>query len=159
MGDNKLKSGIDNGFSHIDWPSEFTSVNESGEAENASLSAGDSSTSLEFQHFESFLHKFMKVAREFFLPPERIRFALIHERSLLPLLNIEDSGSWLMTVHFAGCLSCLKVIRDSDELRTVLQTQVSPVVEVSCTVIFFRRMRTLFLRFLKLQHFSGHLVK
>ncbi|CAA2963383.1 Hypothetical predicted protein [Olea europaea subsp. europaea] len=130
MGDNKLKSGIDNGFSHIDWPSEFTSVNESGEAENASLSAGDSSTSLEFQHFESFLHKFMKVAREFFLPPERIRFALIHERSLLPLLNIEDSGSWLMTVHFAGCLSCLKVIRDSDELRTVLQTQVSPVVEL-----------------------------
>lgn len=132
MGDDKLKSGIDNGFSQIDWLSEFTSVNESTmrEAENASLSAGVTCTSFEFQHFESFLHKFTKVAQEFFLPPERIRFALIHERSLLPLLNIEDSGSWLTTVRFAGCFSCSKVIRDSDDLRTVLQTQVSPVVEL-----------------------------
>ncbi|KAL2545650.1 hypothetical protein Fot_14883 [Forsythia ovata] len=132
MGDDKLKCSIDNVSSQIDWLSEFTSVNDSAmrEAENTSFGAGFSCTSFEFQHFESFLHRFMKVAREFFLPPERIRFALIHERSLLPLLNIEDSGSWLMTVHFAGCLSCSKVIRDGDDLRTVLKTQVSAVVEL-----------------------------
>ncbi|KAL3830652.1 hypothetical protein ACJIZ3_019454 [Penstemon smallii] len=132
MGDDKLSCGIDNEFSGLSWPSHFTSVNDSfmKEAENLTFEAGASCTLDEFSHFELFLQKVIPVAREFFLPPERHRFALVRERSLLSLLNVEEPGSWSMAVSFAACPSCLKVLREGDDLRTVLQTQVSPVLEL-----------------------------
>ncbi|KAL0420429.1 UNVERIFIED_CONTAM: hypothetical protein Slati_3065800 [Sesamum latifolium] len=99
--DDKLSCGIDSGFSGISWPSQFTSENHSlMEAENSTFSAGDSCTWYEFQQFEVFLQKLITVAREFFLPPERVRFSVVQERSLLSLLDIEEPGSGLMTVIF-----------------------------------------------------------
>ncbi|XP_011075278.1 uncharacterized protein LOC105159789 isoform X2 [Sesamum indicum] len=131
MEDDKLSCGSDSGFSGISWPSQFTSVNHSlVEAENSTFSAGDSCTLYEFQQFEMFLQKLITVAREFFLPPERVKFSVVQERSLLLLLDIEEPGSGLMTVHFPGCPSCSKVLKEVDDLRTVLQAQASPVLEL-----------------------------
>ncbi|KAL7090687.1 hypothetical protein ACP275_12G057200 [Erythranthe tilingii] len=130
--DDKFSCGSDNGFSGIPWSSQFTHVNNSlvKDTENLTFSAGESCTLYEFQQFEAFLPKLIRVAREFFLPPEGRRFAVVRDRSLLPLLNIEEAGSWFMTVHFAGCPSCSQILKEVDDLKTVLQAQASPVLEL-----------------------------
>lgn len=121
---------IDSGFSGFSWLSQFTSVNDSlvKVAENLTFRSGASCSVDEFQHFKLFFQKFIVVAREFFIPHERHRFALVNDKSLLPLLKIEESNSWLTAVYFSGCPSCSKVLREGDELRTVLQYPL-PVVE------------------------------
>ncbi|KAK4403157.1 hypothetical protein Sango_1056400 [Sesamum angolense] len=121
MEDEKLSCGIDSGFSGISWPSQFTSVNHSlAEAENSTFSDGDSCTLYEFQQFEVFLQKLVIVAREFFLPPERVRFSVVQERSLLSLLDIVEPGSGLMTVYFPGCPSCSKLEDDPQGVEATL---------------------------------------
>ncbi|XP_073055778.1 uncharacterized protein [Primulina eburnea] len=129
--DDKLNLGIDSGFSGFSWLSQFTSVNDSlmKEAENFTFRSGASCSEDEFQHFKLFLKKFIVVAREFFIPHERHRFALVNDKSLLPSLKVEESNSWLTAVYFSGCPSCSKVLREGDELRTLLQ-QPLPVVEL-----------------------------
>ncbi|KAK6160520.1 hypothetical protein DH2020_003901 [Rehmannia glutinosa] len=138
MEDDKLSSGNDNGFSGVPWSTQFSPVNDSllKRAENMTFSAGESCDLYEFQQFEGFLQKLITFAREIFLPPERLRFAVVRERSLLPLLKIEDPGSWLMSVHFAGCPSCSRVLKEVGDLRTVLQAQSSPVLEARCCHVF-----------------------
>ncbi|KAL1550561.1 hypothetical protein AAHA92_18507 [Salvia divinorum] len=74
--------------------------------------------------------KFIEVSREFFLPPEKYRYAVIHERSLLPLLNIEEPIFGSVTVQYAGCPSCSQVLKEVDDLKAILQSQPSPVSEV-----------------------------
>ncbi|KAL0336640.1 UNVERIFIED_CONTAM: hypothetical protein Sradi_4875900 [Sesamum radiatum] len=121
MEDDKLSCGIDSGFSGISWLSQFTSVNHSlAEAENSTFSDGDSCTLYEFQQFEVFLQKLIIVAREFFLPPERVRFSVVQERSILSLLDIEEPGSGLMTVYFPGCPSCSKLEDDPQGVEATL---------------------------------------
>ncbi|XP_075082703.1 uncharacterized protein LOC107779487 isoform X2 [Nicotiana tabacum] len=127
-----MDCGVDNRFSDMPWLSEFTSANNSAflAAENMSLNSGASCKIDEFQHFESFLSKFLTVARDLFLPPERLRFGLVLDRALLSSLNIKDSGSWLVTLHFAGCPSCLKVLREGDDLKAFAKIQAWPVAEL-----------------------------
>ncbi|XP_041011142.1 uncharacterized protein LOC121254959 isoform X1 [Juglans microcarpa x Juglans regia] len=129
-GDEKWKCGVQNGFSEVPWLGEFSSRNGSApfeEIENLHSSA--SSCSLEeFQQFDSFFSKFMIVARELFLPPERHRFGLVSERSMLSSLGLEDSDSWFAVLYFAGCPTCLKIIRKADDLNNVLHID-NPVVK------------------------------
>lgn len=133
-----MDCGVDNRFSDMPWLSEFTSANNSAflAAENMSLNSGASCKIDEFQHFESFLPKFLTVARDLFLPPERLRFGLVLDRALLSSLNIKDSGSWLVTLHFAGCPSCLKVLREGDDLKAFAKIQAWPVAEASENLCF-----------------------
>ncbi|XP_019262201.1 PREDICTED: uncharacterized protein LOC109240038 [Nicotiana attenuata] len=127
-----MDCGVDNRFTEMPWLSEFTSANNSAfvAAENMSLNSGASCKIDEFQHFESFLPKFLTVARDLFLPPERLRFGLVLDKALLSSLNIKDSGSWLVTLHFAGCPSCLKVLREGDDLKAFAKIQAWPVAEL-----------------------------
>ncbi|XP_073136142.1 uncharacterized protein [Henckelia pumila] len=129
--DDNLNLGFDSGFSGFSWPSQFTSVNDSLIMETANLTfrSGTSCSVDEFQHFKLFLQKFIAVAKEFFIPHEKHRFALVHDKSLLPLLKVEESNSWSTAVYFSGCPSCSKVLKEGDELRTVLQYPL-PVVEL-----------------------------
>ncbi|KAG6713622.1 hypothetical protein I3842_05G162600 [Carya illinoinensis] len=69
----------------------------------------------------------MIVARELFLPPERHRFGLVSDRSMLSSLGLEDSDSWFAVLYFAGCPTCLKIIRKEDDLNNVLHID-NPVV-------------------------------
>ncbi|XP_059279366.1 uncharacterized protein LOC132033403 isoform X2 [Lycium ferocissimum] len=132
MENAKMDCGGDDLFSDMPWLSEFTSANSNAflAAENMSLNSGASCKIDEFQRFESFLPKFLTVSRDLFLPPERLRFGLVPDRALLSSLNIEDSGSWLVTLHFAGCPSCLKALREGDDLKAFAKIQAWPVAEL-----------------------------
>ncbi|KAJ8544654.1 hypothetical protein K7X08_003317 [Anisodus acutangulus] len=132
MENAKMDCGGDNLFSDMPWLREFTSANSSAflAAENMSLNSGASCKIDEFQRFKSFLPKFLTLSRDLFLPPERLRFGLVPDRALLSSLNIEDSGSWLVTLHFAGCPSCLKILREGDDLKAFAKIQAWPVAEL-----------------------------
>ncbi|GFP83030.1 upf0301 protein ct0663 [Phtheirospermum japonicum] len=134
MEDDNLSCHNNNEFCGVPWPTQFTPFNVSlvKEADNTTLSAGKSCDLYEFQQFKGFLQKMITFAREFFLPSERLRFAVVSERSLLPLLSIEEPGPWSMTVHFAGCSNCSQVLKEIDDLRAVLQARSSPVLEARC---------------------------
>lgn len=133
MQNEKLNCGIENGFNDIPWLGDFSRVNDSDpylETENITPGVKLSCTIEEFKQFDFFLSKFMTVAGEFFLPLERQRFGLVSNRSLLSSLDIGDSGSWFAMVYFAGCPSCSKILKEGDDLRSVLQTQNSLVAEM-----------------------------
>ncbi|KAM3343147.1 hypothetical protein P3S68_028113 [Capsicum galapagoense] len=132
MENAKMDCGVDNLFSGMPWLSEFTSANSSVflAAENMSPNSGPSCKIDEFQRFESFLPKFLTVSRDLFLPPERLRFGLVSDRGLLSSLNVKDSGSWLVTLHFAGCPNCLKVLKEGDDLKAFAKIQAWPVAEL-----------------------------
>ncbi|KAL8534921.1 hypothetical protein ACS0TY_010817 [Phlomoides rotata] len=129
MENNMLSCSNDDVFNRVPLPNQFTAVNNSlaKEAETLTVNAGESCPSYEFQQFEVFFQKLITSAREFFLPPERFRYAMVRDRSLLPLLNIEEPSSWLVTVQFSGCPSCSQILKDVDELRSILLSQPSPV--------------------------------
>lgn len=132
-----MKCSIDNGFDGIPWRAYFSSVNDSAvyeDIENVSPGGVSSCNFEEYQHFESFFSKFMTVAKDFFLPPERHRSALVSERSVLSTLGIQDSGSWLVVLYFAGCPGCLRIINKEDDLNNVLKMDYSIVKEVSLSI-------------------------
>lgn len=134
MENAKMKCSIDDGFDRIPWRADFSSVNESApfeEIENVSPDVTSSCNFEEYQHFDSFFSKFMTVAKDFFLPPERHRSALVSERSILSTLGIQDSGSWLVVLYFAGCPSCFRILNKEDDLNNVLKMDYSIVKEVS----------------------------
>uniref|UniRef100_A0A2N9GKU3 Thioredoxin domain-containing protein n=1 Tax=Fagus sylvatica TaxID=28930 RepID=A0A2N9GKU3_FAGSY len=142
-GDERLKCGVENSFNGVPWLGEFSSANETAgfkEIENVSSGVVSSCNLQEFQQFDSFFSKFMIVAREFFLPPERHRFGLVSERSMLSSLGLENSGSWLAVLHVAACPTCSKILKEEDDLRSVLQMDNSVVMEVMLTSLLFTCM-------------------
>lgn len=98
---------------------------------------GDFCSSEEFHKYETFLVELSVIAKEFFLPPERIRFGLVQERALLSFLGIKYSGPWLAMLHFAGCTSCSKVLGEGDDIRHAIKMQASPVLEACCSIDLF----------------------
>lgn len=127
-----MNCGIDSGSSGNTWPGEFSPINGSDflDSENGVSCSFD-----DFQRFEAFLPKLMTVVKEFFLPPERLRFGLVQERSLLSFLGVQDSDPWLMMLYFAGCPSCSKVLKEGVDIKSALQMQASPVLEVCFAVM------------------------
>ncbi|KAL7163096.1 hypothetical protein ACSBR2_039235 [Camellia fascicularis] len=144
MENEKMTCGVQSGASGLSWLGEFSSVTEIDflVAKNMSPTVGISCSFEQFQRFESFFSKFMTVAREFFLPPERLRFGLVPKRLLLSSLGVGDSGSWFSSLdvgisgswstilYFAGCPSCSKVLGEGDDLKIALQLQSSLLVEL-----------------------------
>ncbi|ESR50760.1 hypothetical protein CICLE_v10030666mg [Citrus x clementina] len=118
-----MKCGIESGFSGIPWIDQFNLVNanDTHETEKAATGIGLSCNFEELERFELFFSKFVNAAREFFLPPERHSFGLVSNRSLLQYLGVEDSESWLAMLKFAGCPSCSKILKEGNDLKSVLQ--------------------------------------
>lgn len=134
MENEKLNCGIENGFSKIPWLGDFSRINDSDpylETDNMTPGVKVPCAIEDFKQFEHFLAKFMKVAGEFFLPLERQRFGLVSNRSLLSSLGIGDSDSWFAMIHFNGCPSCSKVLKEENDLQSALQMRNSLVEEVS----------------------------
>lgn len=134
-----MKCGIDNGFDTVPWFSHFGFVNESAlfdETENLKHGGVSSCSLLDFQQFDSFFTKFMTVAKDFFLPSERHRAGLVSERSILSTLGIQESGSWLAVLYFAGCPSCLRILNKEDDLNNVLKMDNPMLMEVSLFIIY-----------------------
>lgn len=95
------------------------------------------SSSEEFERFHSFYLKFMTVVREFFLPPERNRFGLVSNRSMLSSLGVGDYGPWFAVQYQAGCSSCSNILKEEDDLNYVLQMNNYCVKEVNKTFLSF----------------------
>lgn len=130
----KMSCSADKRFSQFPWLTELTSGNDGNlsEADKIMHTDGFSCTVDELQHLKSFLPKLMKFARDFFLPPERLGFGLVSEKSLLSELDIEVSTApWLMKLYSAGCPTCSKVLTEVDDLKVILQTQESVVTELT----------------------------
>lgn len=124
----------ESGFSGIPLLGQFSSQKDSNQFQgtnNGMNGVGLSCNFTEFQQFDSFFSKFLTLAREFFLPPERRRFALVTERSLLKYFGIEDSDSWLAIIHLIGCPGCSKVVREVNELESLLQMKNKVIAEVN----------------------------
>ncbi|GLT25924.1 hypothetical protein SLA2020_010220 [Shorea laevis] len=133
MEDGHPKCGIENGIAGIPRLLEFSSVNESAslqEIENMKPGLGLACAFKEFQQFELFFSKFISVARELALPPERHGFGLISNRSLLSSLGVGVSGSWLAVLSFSGCPGCSMILKDGDALMHALQLDNSVVREL-----------------------------
>ncbi|KAJ6678161.1 TRANSPORTER putative (DUF179)-RELATED [Salix viminalis] len=64
------------------------------------------------------------------LPPERHRFGLVSEKSLLSPLGVEDSGSWSVVLYYNGCPSCSRILKEGDDMKRVLQMEKSIVTEL-----------------------------
>ncbi|GMI83826.1 hypothetical protein HRI_002051900 [Hibiscus trionum] len=126
-GSGMLKCGVENVIA------EFSMVNDSvssGESENLKFGLGLSCTLKEYKQFDSFFSKLIDVRREFLVPSERLRFGLLSHRSLMSLLGVEDSSTWMAVLHLKGCPGCSKVIKDEDELKNALMTDNSVVREL-----------------------------
>lgn len=146
MENEKMNCDIDDGVGFIPQLNKFTLGNESALTNAGNTTHGGSSCEInEFVRFKSFLEKSLTVTREFFLPPERLKFGLVPNRSLLSVLNIEDPGPWLMTLQVAGCPTCSNVLKEDDDLKTIIQTQASLVAEVSFPFMSIVYLSSLFL--------------
>lgn len=135
-----MKCDVTNVFGGVPWVADFSRVNESAqfkEAENVSSGISTSCAFEEHQKFDSFFSSFKSVARDFVLPPERLRSGLVSDRSMLKTLGIQDSDAWMVVLHFAGCPSCLKIVKNADELHNVLQMDNSIIAEVGLFFMLF----------------------
>lgn len=129
----KAELGINKGFCEAPWIGEFTSVND-GPFEGSDDFLYSCSFE-EFERFQSFYLKFMTALREFFLPPERHRFGLVSDRSMLSSLGVGDSGLWFAVHYLAGCSSCSTILKEEDDLNSVLQMNNYLVREVNYTCL------------------------
>ncbi|KAK6921324.1 Protein of unknown function UPF0301 [Dillenia turbinata] len=126
---DRLQCGIEHGFGGVPWLKEFSAANESSvlEDHHGGRDSGLSCSDQRFQRFESFFSKFIADAREYYLPLERQRFALVSDRSLLPYLGVESSSSWSLMLYFAGCPICSKLFEEPEDMRSLLQMH-SPLI-------------------------------
>lgn len=133
-----MQCSIGGNLNGIPWLGEYASVSDavSWNSKESGLDTGYSCNFQEFPLFESFFSTFMTVARELFLSPERHRFGLVVQRSLLSSLGVEEPISWSVMVHYAGCPSCSKMLKEVDDFKSFMQTDNSIVAEVSFCKIF-----------------------
>ncbi|KAM1540934.1 hypothetical protein PS1_010924 [Malus domestica] len=121
--------GVDYGLGGVPWLGDFSSVNDSASFEESEQMSSFCNRE-EYQLFDSFLSKFTTVAREFFLPPERYKFGLVSERSMLSTFGIEDSSTWLAVLYLSGCPGCSKIIKKEEDLKNALQMDNLVVTEL-----------------------------
>ncbi|KAI3501978.1 hypothetical protein L1887_30008 [Cichorium endivia] len=131
-GNEKIPCNADNEFSGLPGLGEFAPLNESDfmETEKMRSNDGASCSFEEFQLFESSLYNFTTSVRDFFLPPERLKFGLVSERSLISSLGVGDTSSWLMMLYSAGCPTCAKVFKEGSDLKRIIEINPSPVMEL-----------------------------
>lgn len=125
--DEELTFGGGGQLTGSPWKGGFTIAN--GSLSDQSEISTDENRKLctvqKFQQFESFYTKLTALSREYFLPPEKVRFGLITEKSLLPSLDIINEGNsetWFLSVHYLGCATCSVTAKEGDDLRSLLQS-------------------------------------
>ncbi|XP_042376258.1 uncharacterized protein LOC121969972 [Zingiber officinale] len=127
--EDRLTCGVEDGLGSLDWFNEYTLANHSAPEQLENGGSNMSCTTEEFKRFESFFNQFTSIAREYFLPPEKQRFGLISEISLLPFLNLTSPDKWLVVLHVSGCSNCTMIVPEGDDLRKILQTHQSIAME------------------------------
>uniref|UniRef100_A0ACD5TNU9 Uncharacterized protein n=2 Tax=Avena sativa TaxID=4498 RepID=A0ACD5TNU9_AVESA len=125
--DEELSFGGGGQLTGSPWKGEFTIANQSG-SDQIKISTDENRklcTVQKFQQFESFYAKLTALSREYFLPPEVVRFGLITDKSSLPSLDVvneSNSETWFLSVHYVGCTACSVIAKEGDDLRSLLQS-------------------------------------
>lgn len=135
-----LTCGVENGLNGVPWLGAFNWENETSPLlEDGDNGTGDevSCTREEFQRFESFFLKFTTMAREHFLPPERQRFGLVSNRSLLSFLGVENLDTWSLMLHFMGCPNCSKILSKQEEIKSAMLMHHTLTPEVGLLILLF----------------------
>ncbi|CAD6212958.1 unnamed protein product [Miscanthus lutarioriparius] len=108
------------------WKGGFALANESVSEQIGNTNDGYRKCTMQrFHQFESFYAKLTAIAREYLLPPEIAKYGLITERSLLPSLDVVNEGNqetWFVTTHHMGCKTCSVIVKDGDDLRSLVQS-------------------------------------
>lgn len=121
--------------SFYDFPSidEFSSLNGSTNSnlDYTHISSDSPCNSKKFELFNSFFTKFINSAREMFLPLEKQRFGFVSDKAFITSLGINESTSWSVMLHFAGCPHCAKTFIEGDDMDKLLLMDASHVTEVS----------------------------
>ncbi|KAG9442281.1 hypothetical protein H6P81_018135 [Aristolochia fimbriata] len=114
------------------WAKAFVSENQSAplEVENRYNNSDLSCSFEEFQKFKSFFANFTKVMQDHFLPPERQRFGLVSDPSLLSSLGVEFLHSWVLMVHVSGCPYCSGLLKEGDNLEDIMTRELALVQEL-----------------------------
>ncbi|XP_010689689.2 uncharacterized protein LOC104903363 isoform X1 [Beta vulgaris subsp. vulgaris] len=130
--ENDMSCDVQHGCSASSWVGEFSAENGTASPtdENEQRTFGTSCSFKEYSKFESFFSKFLVLARDFYLPPQRQRYGYVSDRSLLSTLGIEDSDQWSLIVYYAGCPGCLWKTKDENHIQNVLETNELPVTEL-----------------------------
>ncbi|KAL5983092.1 hypothetical protein ACLOJK_017172 [Asimina triloba] len=118
----KLVCEVETGLTGISWFRKFilSNGNASLRVEDKGNDTGISCTLEEFHRFESFFSKFVTIARDFFLPPERQRFGVVSKRSLLSFLGVNEPDTWSVMLQFSGCPNCLRILTEGDDLNAIM---------------------------------------
>ena len=125
--DEELTFGGGGQLTGSPWKGGFTIANQSA-SDQIKISTDENRklcTEQKFQQFERFYAKLTALSREYFLPPEIVRFGLITDKSLLPsadLVNESNSEAWFLSVHYLGCPACSVIAKEEDDLRSLLQS-------------------------------------
>ncbi|XP_062200707.1 uncharacterized protein LOC133903374 isoform X2 [Phragmites australis] len=125
--DEELTFGGGGQLTGSPWQGGFTLANESVSDQIKNTNDGNRKlcTVERFHQFENFYAKLTAIAREYFHPPEKVRFGLITERSLLPSLavvNEVNQETWFVTIHYLGCTTCSVIAKEGDDLRSLVQS-------------------------------------
>ncbi|CAN6481752.1 unnamed protein product [Victoria cruziana] len=129
----QLTCGVANGRHGNDWPDEFTFTSMNNSSVGAGTGGDDPNVSCshaEFQQYETFFSKLVTVARDNFLPPNKLRYGIISKKDLFWNLGIRDEVTWLLLLHFVGCPNCSRVFKDGDDLSSMLLTHHPLMIEL-----------------------------
>jgi hypothetical protein len=125
--DEELSFGGGGQLTGSTWKGGFTIANQSV-SDQIKIPTDESRklcTVQKFQQFESFYARLTSLSREYFLPPEIVRFGLITDKSSLPspdVVNESNSETWFLSVHYVGCTTCSVIAKEGDDLRSLLQS-------------------------------------
>ncbi|KAL2329123.1 hypothetical protein Fmac_022550 [Flemingia macrophylla] len=147
----KAELSADKGFCEAPLLGEFTSLSYGPlkGSKDRNHHVLHSCSSEEFERFHSFYLRFMTTVREFFLPPERSRFGLVSNRSMLSSLGVGDYGPWFAVNYLDGCSSCSNILKEEDDLNHILQMNNYFVKEVNKTFLTFVPYSTVFVEMLE----------
>ncbi|XP_010557565.1 PREDICTED: uncharacterized protein LOC104826522 isoform X2 [Tarenaya hassleriana] len=126
MPNGNMMCSLQSGFGGIPWVDEFSFVNGSAvshEIGGVNLAFGQTCTFEHFERFSSFFSKLIDVSKEFSLPPEKHRFGLVTERSLVSSLGVGESDSWLAVLQLAGCPHCSKNLKVDKDIERLLKME------------------------------------
>ncbi|XP_021770934.1 uncharacterized protein LOC110735096 [Chenopodium quinoa] len=130
-GENDTNCDVQHVCGESPWVGEYSAENRTASTdEDMQPTSGTSCSFKEFSKFKSFFSKFMILARDMYLPPQRQRYGFVSDRSLLSTLGAEDFDQWSVIISYAGCLSCLRKFKDEIHLQKALEMHDLPVLEL-----------------------------
>lgn len=103
---------------------------ESDHSSSHALFYGSSCTQEEYNYFKVLYTNLSRIAMDNMLPPERQRFGLLSNRTVISALSIDAQQKSLLMLQFSDCPNCSKTFDRGDDLEEFLLTPHPLVTEL-----------------------------